>query len=682
MLILVLVFPLLGFLSGGLFGRFMGLGISYITTLFTFFSFLISFSLLCDIINTGNVYILKLTEWIYVDSLDLDWSFCFDSLTAIMLVIVTFISTLVHLYSTEYMENDPHLPRFMSYLSLFTFFMLILVTANNFLQMFVGWEGVGVSSYLLINFWFTRIQANKAAIKAMLINRVGDFALLLAIFTIYFVFNSLNYDIVFTTFPYFQEYRLVVGMYQIPVMDVICILLFIGAMGKSAQLGLHTWLPDAMEGPTPVSALIHAATMVTAGVFLISRCSWFFEASPFTLNFVTLIGSTTAFFAATTGLFQNDMKKVIAYSTCSQLGYMIFACGLSSYEVGMFHLSNHAFFKALLFLGAGSVIHALSDEQDMRKMGGVRKILPFSYAVMLVGSFALMGFPFLAGFYSKDVILEISYATFSVCGHFSYILGTLAAFCTAFYSIRLLYLVFLSAPNGNKAVIFNAHEGTIRMTFPLFILCILSIFVGYLSKDLFIGFGTDFWGSAILMNPARYAISDIEFIDWKIKILPLIVTLLGAFFAFYLYDQKINAFFELKKGKTYIKLNHFFNKKWYFDRIYNQFVAQKALNESYYFFYKTVDRGLIEKVGPFGIVGKINSIVDNVRNYQTGSITDYLEYFFIAIFLIVLFLTKALYTTVALLMICYFCINFKNIINGLKANLSILVEKLTGHKKH
>ena len=386
MLLLILVFPFLGFLSGSLFGRFIGLGISYITTMFTFFSFLISIRLLIEIASTGDVYIVKMLEWIYIDSLVLDWNFCFDSLTAVMLVIVTFISTLVHLYSTEYMENDPHLPRFMSYLSLFTCFMLILVTANNFLQMFVGWEGVGVSSYLLINFWFTRIQANKAAIKAMLINRVGDFALLLAIFTIYFVFNSLNYDIVFSLASLSENSRIIFGNFEIPTIDLICIFLFIGAMGKSAQLGLHTWLPDAMEGPTPVSALIHAATMVTAGVFLVSRCSYIFEFSPFTLNIIILIGSATAFFASTTGLFQNDMKKVIAYSTCSQLGYMIFACGLSSYEVGLFHLSNHAFFKALLFLGSGSVIHSFKDEQDINQMGGVYKKLPYTYVCLLYTS--------------------------------------------------------------------------------------------------------------------------------------------------------------------------------------------------------------------------------------------------------------------------------------------------------
>jgi len=346
--------------------------------------------------------------------------------------------------------------------------MLILITANNFLQMFVGWEGVGLSSYLLINFWFTRIQANKAAIKAMLVNRVGDFAILLAIFSIYFIFNTLDYEVIFTLVPLVLNYSVVIGFLKLPLLDLICILLFIGAMGKSAQLGLHTWLPDAMEGPTPVSALIHAATMVTAGVFLLARCSFIFEFSPVALNFVTFIGSLTAFFAATTGLFQNDMKKVIAYSTCSQLGYMIFSCGLSSYEVGVFHLSNHAFFKALLFLGAGSVIHAVNDEQDMRKLGGLQKLLPFSYAIMLIGSLALMGFPFLTGFYSKDIILEIAYAKFTFLSHFAYTLGTLAAFCTAFYSIRLLFLVFLAEPNGNREIIVNAHEGSWRIGLPLF----------------------------------------------------------------------------------------------------------------------------------------------------------------------------------------------------------------------
>jgi NADH-ubiquinone oxidoreductase chain 5 len=640
MLLLILFFPLLGFLSGSLFGCSLGLGVTYITTLFTLLSFVLSIFTLFYIIKTGDIFIIKLMPWIYSDTLRIDWSFCFDSLTAVMLVIVTFISSLVHLYSTEYMENDPHLPRFMSYLSLFTFFMLILVTANNFLQMFVGWEGVGVSSYLLINFWFTRIQANKAAIKAMMVNRVGDFALLLAIFAIYFFFNSLDYDIVFTIAPFFANFKIIIGSIQVPIIDFICLFLFIGAMGKSAQLGLHTWLPDAMEGPTPVSALIHAATMVTAGVFLLTRCSYLFELSPFALKIVICIGSATAFFAATTGLFQNDMKRVIAYSTCSQLGYMIFACGLSSYEVGMFHLSNHAFFKALLFLGAGSVIHALSDEQDMRKMGGVQKLLPFSYAVMLIGSFALMGFPFLAGFYSKDVILETSYAVFSNFGHFAYILGTLAAFATAFYSIRLLYLVFLSLPNGNKNVINNAHEGTIKLTLPLFLLCILSILIGYLSKDLFIGFGADFWGSSMLMNPSNYLLSDIEFIDLFYKLLPFIITILGALSSFLIYKYAINYYLCIKKTPFFKKCYNFFNKKWYFDRIYNQFVSQESLKNSYHFFYKTIDRGILEKIGPHGLISYIIYFVKKIKSYQSGHIIDYLIYFMYFLFFFALIITN------------------------------------------
>jgi len=624
MFFLIILLPLLGFFSGSLFGRFLGVGVCFITTSCTFLSFLLSLFLLYDVASTGNVYVFNLTKWIYVDSLQVDWSFFFDSLTSVMLVIVTFISSLVHLYSTEYMENDPHLFRFMSYLSLFTFFMLILVTANNFLQMFVGWEGVGVSSYLLINFWFTRIQANKAAIKAMLVNRIGDFALLIALFTIYFMFNSLDYDVVFSLIPLAVEYKVVGLGFQIPIIDLIGIFLFIGAMGKSAQIGLHTWLPDAMEGPTPVSALIHAATMVTAGVFLLARCSYIFEFSPFTLNIVVLIGSATAFFAATTGLFQNDMKRVIAYSTCSQLGYMVFACGLSSYEVGIFHLSNHAFFKALLFLGAGSVIHAMSDEQDMRKMGGLKNLLPFSYAIMLIGSLALMGFPFLAGFYSKDVILEVSYAKHTISGHFSFILGVLAAFSTAFYSIRLLFLVFLANPNANKNVLLNAHEGTWRMTLPLFLLSLLSIFIGFLSKDFFIGFGTNFWGSAIFIAPQNYLLTDIEFLELGYKILPLIVTLLGAFAAFFIYNYQLLDYLTVKKSSVFKGFYNFFNKKWYFDKLYNTFVGQKVLDSSYNYFYKVIDRGLIEKVGPTGILNSFVQIIRFIKKLQNGFMISYL----------------------------------------------------------
>jgi proton-translocating NADH-quinone oxidoreductase chain L len=640
MLFSIILLPFLGFLSGSLFGRYLGVNTCLVTTSFTFFSSILSFFLFFDIVSTGNVYIFTLSKWIYTDSLQINWNFCFDSLTSIMLVVVTFISTLVHLYSTEYMENDPHLPRFMSYLSLFTFFMLILVTANNFLQMFVGWEGVGVSSYLLISFWFTRIQANKAAIKAMLMNRVGDFALLIAIFSITFLFNSLDYDVVFSLVPLALDYRFLISNFQIPVLDLISIFLFIGAMGKSAQFGLHTWLPDAMEGPTPVSALIHAATMVTAGVFLVARCSYFFEFSELALNFIVIIGSATAFFAATTGLFQNDMKKVIAYSTCSQLGYMIFACGLSSYEVGLFHLSNHAFFKALLFLGAGSVIHAVSDEQDMRKLGGLKNVLPFSYAIMLIGSLALMGFPFLAGFYSKDVILEISFAKYTIESHFSFVLGILAAFATAFYSIRLLFLVFLANPNGNKNILFSTHEGTWRMTLPLFLLSLFSIFVGFLSKDLFIGFGTNFWGSSIFVLPQNYMLSDIEFIDIKAKITPLIITVFGALFSYFLYRYKTLDYFFIKQTSKFKNIYNFFNKKWFFDRIYNQFITQNALNFGYSFTYKTIDRGLLEKIGPSGIVICIAYLTDLIKPIQTGFVFHYMAYILGFTFFFIIFSTK------------------------------------------
>jgi len=638
MLILIILLPLLGFFSGSLFGRYLSKGVCFITTFNIFLSLIFSIFLFIDILSSGSHYKVILGSWILVDSLDIKWSFCFDSLTSVMLIVVTFISTLVHLYSTEYMEYDPHLPRFMSYLSLFTFFMLILITANNFLQMFVGWEGVGLSSYLLINFWFTRIQANKAAIKAMLVNRVGDFAILLAIFSIYFVFNTLDYDIIFTLVPLVLNYSVLIGVLKLPLLDVICILLFIGAMGKSAQLGLHTWLPDAMEGPTPVSALIHAATMVTAGVFLLARCSFIFEFSPIALNIITFIGSMTAFFAATTGLFQNDMKKVIAYSTCSQLGYMIFSCGLSSYEVGIFHLSNHAFFKALLFLGAGSVIHAVNDEQDMRKLGGLQKLLPFSYAIMLIGSLALIGFPFLTGFYSKDIILEIAYAKFTFLSHFAYLLGTLAAFCTAFYSVRLLFLVFLAEPNGNRKIIFNAHEGSWRIVFPLFILSFFSITIGYLTHDFFIGFGTNFWSDSIFISISNYSLVDIEFVNLFYKLLPLFVTILGAVFAYSLYAFNLNKYFLIKNTKMFQKVYSFFNKKWYFDRIYNEIITQKVLDISYFHTYKNIDRGILEVFGPSGIINTINFNSNSLISVQSGYISHYLFMFFLGTLFLIFFI--------------------------------------------
>jgi len=621
---IIFLLPLINFVTGLLFSSFLYNGICFILILNMLLSVIFSQILLYKVICTNFSYVLSINSWIFIDLLKIKWCFLFDSLTCIMLFIIIFISFLVHLYSLEYMEHDPHLYRFLSYLSLFTFFMIILVTANNFLQMFVGWEGVGLSSYLLINFWFTRIQANKAAIKAMLINRIGDFGLLLAMFLIYLTFDSLDYDMIFSLSYKLIYYKVLIGNFEFIIIDIISILLFIGAMGKSAQLGLHTWLPDAMEGPTPVSALIHAATMVTAGVFLITRCSFIIEYSTFSLSVISFIGAFTALFAATTGLFQNDLKKIIAYSTCSQLGYMIFACGLSSYDVGIFHLSNHAFFKALLFLCAGCVIHAVNDEQDLRKLGGLKRLLPFSYATMLVGSLALTGFPFLSGFYSKDVILELAYAKYSLQGHFCYYLGLAAAFCTAFYSTRLLYLTFLSEPNGVKQILLKAHEPSYKMSIPLIVLTIFSCLFGFIFKDLFIGFGSDFWITSIFFLPSNYTILDIEFIGVTYKLLPLILSVLSFFLVYTIYSYYLYFFYALKKIKSFQYVYTFFNKKWYFDRIYNQYISQNILNKSYFLTYQIIDRGLIEQIGPYGIINLISTISTRVLNTQVGYIVSFI----------------------------------------------------------
>ena len=634
MYLLIIFFPLFGFISGILFGRLLGKGVTYITTFFLFLTFILSCWLFNDIILKSSILKISLGSWIETDSLLITWAFYFDSLTSIMLVVITGISFLVHLYSIEYMAQDPHLNRFMSYLSLFTFFMLILVTANNFLQMFVGWEGVGVSSYLLINFWFTRIQANKAAIKAMLVNRVGDFFILIGLFLLAFFYNSLDYDIIFNLIPLSYFYQINLLSHNINIIDFISLMLLLGAMGKSAQIGLHVWLPDAMEGPTPVSALIHAATMVTAGVFLISRSSYIFEYSQFTLNLTVVVGSLTAFFAATTGLFQNDIKRIIAYSTCSQLGYMIFACGLSSYQVGVFHLFNHAFFKALLFLCAGSIIHSLSDEQDIRKMGGLRAILPFSYASILIGSLALTGFPFLAGFYSKDVLLEVAFSKHTYLGLCSFSLGLLGAFCTAFYSTRLLLLVFLTTTNGNKVLMKNAHESGFLILIPLFTLIVLSVTVGYTFKDLFLGFGTDFWGSAIFILPENYILTDIEFLSTFYKLLPLFVTILGAGVAYTIYVYKLESFFRVKQYYIYKFFFNFFLKKWYFDKIYNEVITQGTLFLGYQLTYQDIDRGLLERMGPSGLASGLTNISKNLKFYQSGDIFSYIYYFLLSIILI------------------------------------------------
>jgi NADH-ubiquinone oxidoreductase chain 5 len=626
MLSLILLLPFLSFIVSLLFGRRIGPGVVFLTCINVFISFLISLFSLQNLISQDFVSFLPYWVWVSSDTLEVNWGFYLDSVTNIMLVVVTFISTLVHLYSSEYMKEDPHLPRFMGYLSLFTFFMLVLVSGDNFLQMFVGWEGVGVASYLLINFWFTRLQANKSAIKAMLLNRIGDFFLLLALFLIYYVFDTLDYSIVFSLAPLLSNTNFFFFNYELCAIDCICLCLFLGAMGKSAQLGLHTWLPDAMEGPTPVSALIHAATMVTAGVFLIIRCSYLFELCSNILDVLCVVGSLTAFFGASVGLFQNDMKKIIAYSTCSQLGYMVFACGLSNYNVAIFHLSNHAFFKALLFLGAGSIIHSVADEQDIRRLGGLLRLLPFAYSTGLIGSLALIGFPFFAGFYSKDSLLEVAFSLHTFIGLVCYLLGSFSALFTAFYSTRLLVLVFLSDTNSVKGMMLGVHESSIRIKFALFLLTLLSILIGFTTSDLFIGFGSHFWQGSIFIDPLRYSLVDIEFIPLVFKLFPLVLTLCGVFLAFFFYALNIELFFSLKKSRLYTYLYTFLLKKWYIDKLYNTLFSANILNFSHNYTYKIIDRGFLELIGPFTLSTSTYKISSLLSIIQSGVIHIYIVF--------------------------------------------------------
>lgn len=557
---------------------------------------------------------------------DASWGLLFDSLTVVMLIVVTFVSSLVHLYSISYMSHDPHSPRFMCYLSIFTFFMLMLVTGDNFIQLFLGWEGVGLASYLLINFWFTRLQANKAAIKAMLVNRVGDFGLALGIMGCFAIFQTVDFSVIFACASTYADpsYSFLFCNTKVHAITVICILLFVGAVGKSAQIGLHTWLPCAMEGPTPVSALIHAATMVTAGVFMIARCSPLFEYSPNALIVITFIGAMTSFFAATTGIMQNDLKRVIAYSTCSQLGYMIFACGISNYSVSVFHLMNHAFFKALLFLSAGSVIHAMSDEQDMRKMGGLASILPFTYAMMLIGSLSLVGFPFLTGFYSKDVILELAYAKYTISGNFAFWLGSVSVFFTSYYSFRLLFLTFLGPVHGFKRDIALCHDAPLNMAIPLILLAFGSIFVGFLAKDMMIGLGTSFWANSIFILPKNELLCESEFgTPVSIKLIPLIFSSFGAFIAYHVHFLSRRFFFGIKTSLYGQLIYSFLNKRWLFDKVYNDFIIKPSLWFGYEISFKTLDKGVFEILGPSGISYTLRMLAAEISKIQTGFIAHY-----------------------------------------------------------
>ena len=563
--------------------------------------------------NYGNYLIF---EWINSGNLNVNWSIKIDPLSSIMIMVVTSVSALVHIYSIGYMSQDPHKPRFMSYLSLFTFSMLCLVVSDNFLQLFFGWEGVGLCSYLLIGFWFKRETANNAAIKAFIVNRVGDFGLAISIFIIFLLFGSLNFEEVFSAIPEITNTNLIIFGVEFNAITLICVFLFIGAMGKSAQFFLHTWLPDAMEGPTPVSALIHAATMVTAGVFLVVRCSPIFEYSQFAMNLVAIIGMVTALFAASVALVQNDIKKIIAYSTCSQLGYMFFAAGVGAYHIAMFHLFTHAFFKALLFLGAGSVIHSFQDEQDITKMGGVWKKIPYTMVLMLIGTLALTGFPFLSGFYSKDAIIEFAYLKNTSVGYYASTIGIFTAFLTAIYSWRLFFKTFFGSYNNKSIPIEKTHEAPLIMIIPLIILAIGALFSGYFFKELFIGNNSTFWGESILfLNFVR--LENIPL--WLILITPILI-IIAIPFSYYLYLKDKTILDGVKNSN--LPLYNFLLNKWYIDEIYD-FTFINPLKKIGIFFWKKGDQDTIDRFGPDGISKVIKYISNKAVQFQSGYIYDY-----------------------------------------------------------
>ncbi|MGB0747357.1 MAG: NADH-quinone oxidoreductase subunit L [Magnetospiraceae bacterium] len=593
----------------------------YLTSGGLLFSCALSIAAFIDVGLNGNAQTINILTWVQSGGLDVNWALRFDTLTVVMLIVVTGVSSMVHIYSIGYMHHDPDVPRFMCYLSLFTFFMLMLVTGDNLLQLFFGWEGVGLASYLLIGFWYKKPSANAAAIKAFLVNRVGDFGFALGIFATFVLFDTIDYTAIFDSAESMKDATFVIFGIEVHALTATCLLLFVGAMGKSAQLGLHTWLPDAMEGPTPVSALIHAATMVTAGVFMVARLSPLFEYSDTALTVVTFVGATTAFFAATVGLVQNDIKRVIAYSTCSQLGYMFFACGVSAYSAGIFHLMTHGFFKALLFLGAGSVIHAMSDEQDMRKMGGIWKKIPQTYVLMWIGSLALGGvFPF-AGYYSKDIVLEAAYAAHTPVGTYAFWLGILAAFMTAFYSWRLLLMTFHGAPRADDVVMAHVHESPKVMIGPLIPLAIGAVVAGFLAYDLFVGHDAEqFWNGAILILPEHQALEHAHHVTAWVKFLPLVMGLsgIGLAYVMYLLAPSLPGILANNLRGVY----QFILNKWYFDELYDFLFVRPAMVIGRGL-WKGGDGAVIDGVGPDGIAAATRNIAGRVARWQSGYLYHY-----------------------------------------------------------
>jgi len=628
MYLAIIILPLFGSIVSGFLGRKIGVsGAQWITCssviLTTLFALVAFFE-----VGLNNIPVsITLFRWIDSESLYVSWDFHFDSLNVSMLIPVLIVSSLVHIYSIGYMSHDPHNQRFFSYLSLFTFMMIILVTANNFLLMFVGWEGVGVCSYLLVSFWFTRIAANQSSLSAFLTNRVGDCFLTIGMFAILWSFGNIDYATVFSLAPYMNE----------NIVTIIGICLLIGAMAKSSQVGLHVWLPMAMEGPTPVSALIHAATMVTAGVYLLMRTSPLIEYSSTLLVLCLWIGAITTVFSSLIGLFQQDIKKVIAYSTMSQLGMMVIAVGLSSYNIALFHLINHAFYKGLLFLGAGAVIHAVSDNQDFRKYGGLRVFLPLTYSVMLIASLSLVAFPFMTGFYSKDFILESAYGQFFFSSTIVYFIAAIGAMFTTLYSVKVLYLTFLTNPNGPLVSYKNAHEGDLFMSIPLIILAIFSIFFGYVTKDIFIGLGSDFFSdNSLFIHPKHEILLNTEFaVPTLFKLLPLIFTLSLTILALILSEFIPNLLIGFKLSRVGYTIFSFFNQRFLIELLYNRYITELILKLGSQT-TKILDKGSVELIGPYGLEKGLLVLSNNIARLDTGVITSYALYILIGLIFYIL----------------------------------------------
>ena len=623
MYLAIIILPLLGSIVSGFFGRKVGVsGAQLITCLSVFTTTALSILAFFEVGMNNAPVSIQLFRWIDSESLNVLWSFNFDSLTVSMLIPVLIVSSLVHLYSIGYMSSDPHNQRFFSYLSLFTFMMIILVTANNFLLMFVGWEGVGVCSYLLVSFWFTRIAANQSSLSAFLTNRVGDCFLTIGMFAIIWSFGNVDYATVFSTAPFVSD----------NIVTLVGICLLIGAMAKSSQVGLHIWLPMAMEGPTPVSALIHAATMVTAGVYLLMRSSPLIEYSNTVLVLCLWLGAITTIFSSLIGLFQQDIKKVIAYSTMSQLGMMVIAVGLSSYNIALFHLVNHAFYKALLFLGAGAVIHAVADNQDFRKYGGLKAFLPLTYSVMLIASLSLVAFPFMTGFYSKDFIIESAYGQYYFSGTAVYFVSTIGAMFTTLYSVKVLYLTFLTNPNGPLVNYKHAHEGDIFMSLPLIILAVFSIFFGYITKDIYIGLGTSFFSdNSLFIHPSHEILLDTEFaVPTLFKILPLIFTVSLSILSLVLSEFIPKVLTQFKLSRLGYNIFSFFNQRFLIELFYNRYITDMVLKLGGQT-TKVLDKGSIELIGPYGLEKGLISLSSKISKLDTGVITSYALYILVGL---------------------------------------------------